>query len=110
MLRSLRFLGEPILVQCRQGTHRMMKPEEGPAVFKIQTALIDRGFPLPIFGVDGRFGDETAAAVSAYKSSKGLSPADGVVGPGTMGALDDDFAAELRPIAPWFVAPTTLSA
>src|SRR5262249_1134551 len=41
-------------------------------------------------GADGFFGPDTGAAVTAYKTDKGLVPNDPVVGPGTTRALDED--------------------
>ncbi len=109
MLKSIRFLGEPILEQCLDGTHRMLPPETGSAVYKIQTALVDLGFQLPTFGVDGKFGDETATAVSQYKQSRGISPSDGVVGQQTMASLDAEFQNELRPFPQWFSTSSAMS-
>jgi phosphatidylserine/phosphatidylglycerophosphate/cardiolipin synthase-like enzyme len=109
MLKSIRFLGEPILEQCLAGNHLMLLNEKGSAVFKIQTALIDLDFPLPLFGVDGTFGNETATAVSNFKQSRGISPSDGVVGQKTMTALDAEFVNEPRPLSPWFSNTTVLS-
>ena len=43
----------------------------------------------------GEFATETGDAVTAYKTGKGLTPNDPVVGPGTMAALDADFSHEL---------------
>lgn len=91
-LRSPRFAGDPVLEACLAGTHRMMSPEEGIAVTKIQAALIDLGFALPTFGADGKFGDETGQAVAAFKTGEQLAPNDPVVGPGTMGRLDAIFS------------------
>jgi hypothetical protein len=91
-LRATRFAGDPVLEACLGGTHRMMAPEEGIAVVKVQAALIDLGFALPMFGADGKFGDETGQAVTAFKTREQLSPNDPVVGPGTMGRLDAFFA------------------
>ncbi len=56
----------------------------GPAVKDLQQRLQDLGFDPK--GVDGVFGPGTAAAVIAFQQSKGL-PADGIVGPLTMAAL-----------------------
>jgi hypothetical protein len=66
----------------------MEAPETGPAVQKIQQALIDLDFPLPSFGDDGHFGSETGAQVTAFKRSQGISPSDPRVGPRTMAAFD----------------------
>jgi Domain of unknown function (DUF4157)/Putative peptidoglycan binding domain len=83
-----RFAGDPILEACFNGKHRMTIGETGPSVAKVQSALLDLGFSLPQFGADGKYGSETAAAVSQFKRTKGITPSDGVVGPKTMNALD----------------------
>ena len=55
---------------------RLEPGERGPAVRKLQKALIllgmDPGKP------DGAYGERTAGAVAAFKTSRGL-PADGIV-------------------------------
>jgi hypothetical protein len=91
-LRSPRFAGEPILEQCLAGTHRMLTPESGRAVMKVQAALIDLGFSLPMFGADGAFGGETGDAVTAFKTGQEIFPNDPVVGRQTMARLDAIFA------------------
>ena len=48
---------------------------------------MDAGFPLPRFGTDGDFGNETASAVMNYQRANGLT-ADGIIGPTTMKSLD----------------------
>lgn len=44
--------------------------ETGRHVRKIQQALIDEGFQLPVHGVDGVYGPETATAVSQFKTDQ----------------------------------------
>lgn len=83
-----RFAGDPVLEACLAGEHRMMSPETGPAVAKVQQALIDLGFALPVHGANGSFNDETGAAVVAYKTNRQIFPNDPVVGPKTMTSLD----------------------
>tara|TARA_R110002020_G_scaffold3690_1_gene16329 strand:+ start:2794 stop:3639 length:846 start_codon:yes stop_codon:yes gene_type:complete len=61
----------------------------GDGVKHVQTLLNDKGFG-PI-DADGLFGSGTENAVKRFQSSTGLS-ADGIVGPGTMGALEDQEA------------------
>jgi hypothetical protein len=100
VLSSKRFENDPVLTECLNGQHRMMRPESGPAVRKVQQALIDSAYPLPVFGPDSIFGQETEQAVSDYKSDRGIHPSDGVVGPGTMAALDAEFADEPQPLPP----------
>jgi hypothetical protein len=89
-LNNPRFANDQILEACADGSHRMMFPEEGGAVRKVQEALLDLGFKLPQFGADGKFADETGIAVSEYKVSRGLTPSDPVVGSGTINALDNE--------------------
>ena len=95
-LRSPRFAGDPVLEACFDNEALLQVGRRGPAVEKIQQALIDAGFPLPQFGVDGIFGPETQGAVRRYQSGHGLAP-DGIVGPLTMGSLDALFAAPAPP-------------
>ncbi len=87
-LTNPRFAGDPVLEACLAGGHRMMAPETGPAVVKIQQALLDLGLALPVHGADATFSDETGAAVTAYKTDRGIFPNDPVVGPKTMASLD----------------------
>jgi hypothetical protein len=93
-LRARRFAGDPVLEACLGGTHRMLAPEEGRAVLRVQAALLDLGFTLPQFGADGKFANETGTAVSAFKTQHNLQPTDPVVGRLTMGKLDELFADE----------------
>ena len=56
----------------------------GATVKAIQTALTNAGFDPQ--GIDGEFGQNTANAVIAFQTAKGLIP-DGEVGPSTAAAL-----------------------
>ncbi|PWT95624.1 MAG: hypothetical protein C5B52_17400 [Bacteroidetes bacterium] len=93
-LVSPRFKGDTDLEACFDGEKIIRKPIEGEFVKKIQQALVDAGFPLPKFGVDGKFGDETKAAVKEFQKQSGLEAAqqDGEVGPITMSRLDSRFS------------------
>ncbi len=95
-LKAPRFAGDPVLEACFDNEQLLRFGSRGPAVQKIQQALIDAGFPLPQFGVDGNFGAETQAAVRSYQTAHGLAP-DGIVGPLTMGNMDALFAAPAPP-------------
>jgi phosphatidylserine/phosphatidylglycerophosphate/cardiolipin synthase-like enzyme/subtilisin family serine protease len=64
---------------------------QGDGVRAVQQALLDLGYPLPRSGADGRFGAETGAAVTKYKTDKGIYPNDSVVGPHTIAGLDAEF-------------------
>ena len=97
-LTNPRFAGDPVLEACFAGEHRMMAPETGPAVVKVQQALIDLGFALRERGADGTFGDETGAAVVSYKTDRQIFPNDPVVGRKTMTSLDGE--PELSPPGP----------
>lgn len=87
-LTATRFAGEPILEACLAGTHRMLFPETGAAVRKVQEALFDLGFSQQ--RPDGQFGTLTGDAVVKYKTEHNIFPNDPVVGPKTMAALDAD--------------------
>jgi len=69
----------------------------GAHVTLIQQALIALGYPLPRFGADSQFGDETKRAVNAFQRDVGLNP-DGRVGFRTIDFLDKrDRGAEVAP-------------
>jgi hypothetical protein len=91
-----------VLEACLAGEHRMLFGEDGLAVMRVQAALIDLGRSVGPKGADGIFGNDTGAAVSAYKVDKALQPSDPVVGPGTAQALDDDFFFDPPTLDPTF--------
>lgn len=92
-LSSPRFKGNVELEACFDGEQVIRFGAKGKHVRLIQQALIDAGFPLPRFGVDGVFKSETKAAVKAFQKQSGLEAAqqDGEVGPNTMSRLDSRF-------------------
>lgn len=100
-LKAFRFRYDEALEACLDGSHtlRVVNPagpfETGRHVRKIQQALIDERFPLPLHGADSVYGPETATAVSNFKTSQSIQPNDGVVGPKTMATLDAIFADEV---------------
>ena len=104
-LRAARFAGDVVLEACFDDERLLAFGSRGPAVEKIQQALIDAGHPLPRFGVDGDFGSETRTAVQEFQREPGRGlDDDGVVGPLTMAALDAHFAPA-GPPAPTPPAP-----
>lgn len=87
---SARFEGDRTLEKVSAGKKIIKHGSTGLQVTKIQQALIDMGYLLPTFGVDGKFGDETEGAVKKFQTDAGLDP-DGEVGPLTFEALDKKF-------------------
>ncbi|MGH9836398.1 MAG: eCIS core domain-containing protein [Blastocatellia bacterium] len=98
-LTAARFAGDVVLEAVYDNERLLKDSDKGAAVRKLQQALVDSGFSLPIFGVDGDFGSETKAAVEAFQRASGLTGAniDGIVGPTTMGWLDQRFSAGPTP-------------
>jgi peptidoglycan hydrolase-like protein with peptidoglycan-binding domain len=92
MLISALIGGCSELVAAAAGSLTIRAPEQSEAVERIQAALVCLGFELPEAGCDGIFGAETGTAVSAFKESRGLKPADPVVGVGTTTQLDLEIA------------------
>ena len=98
-LTAARFSGNATLEAVYDNERLLKKGDKGTAVRILQQALLDAGFELPRFGVDGDFGSETKAAVEAFQRASGLTGAniDGIVGPTTMGWLDQRFSAGPTP-------------
>jgi peptidoglycan hydrolase-like protein with peptidoglycan-binding domain len=59
----------------------------GSDVTALQNWLISKGYTIPA-GATGYFGAQTKAAVAAYQSAKGISPAAGYFGPITMASVN----------------------
>lgn len=68
---------------------------KGAAVKELQRLLIKAGFPLPKFGADGDFGEETDKALREFQDRFGLV-ADGKYGPQSRAAL----AQAVTPVKP----------
>jgi hypothetical protein len=80
---------EPKLEACLEDRDRLAKGARGEPVRMVQSALTALGYDLGPFGVDGRFGDNTAAAVREFKRTEKLGFEQiGDVGPRTMARLD----------------------
>lgn len=63
----------------------------GSLVMTIQNALISKGYKLPKFGADGRYGSETESVVRKFQGNNGLK-VDGTVGNETSASLGITFA------------------
>ncbi len=113
-LRSLRFADEPDLQAVAEGRLRLGRATDSPypapirsygrAVRKVQQALIDLSYPLPRYGDDGHYGQETYQAVLAYKRQFNIRTPrgylDGIVGPKTITHLDSNFPPGPLPACP----------
>jgi len=93
-LTSFRFKGNDVLESVLDGKLLIKLKSKGAHVRIIQQALIDAGFSLPIYGVDGDFGGETKGKVIAFQKARKLpkKEQDGAVGPITMGELDAQYS------------------
>ncbi|MEU9956196.1 protein kinase [Streptomyces sp. NPDC050982] len=78
----------PWISQCTyySGTQLTQSGDRGQRVVQVQCMLDKRGYGVGGAGVDGQFGKDTAAAVKAFQTDKGLE-VDGQVGPNTWAAL-----------------------
>lgn len=91
---SPRFQNDVELEQCLNTEHRMMGPESNASVKKVQEALMDLGYSIPD-GPTEFFGEQTGAAVVAFKTANAIYPNDPVVRPKTMARLDAFFSQGL---------------
>jgi len=88
--RSERFGGDSELEEIATGTDTRQKPSRDLQVTKLQQALIDMGYVLPKYGVDGIFGKETEAAVLAFQHDVGI-PETGIFDQATLAALNNKY-------------------
>lgn len=86
---SARFDGDKKLEDVAAGLSTVKRGGRGVDVTKVQQALIDLGYKLPKYGVDGKFEGETKAAVVKFQNDHGLAPT---------GELDKDTLAKLDAI------------
>ncbi|MCG6187826.1 eCIS core domain-containing protein [Maribellus maritimus] len=108
-LSAARFSGNADLEACFDGERVIQNGDSGTAVTLMQQALVDAGFSLLQFGVDGIFGNETRGALMDFQRASSLG-ADGVLGANTMSALDALYsggAPALPPAVPAVPPPTT---
>lgn len=88
---SERFGSDGRLQGVLDGSATVGRGARGTVVTKVQQALIDLGYLLPRFGVDGMFERETRAAVIAFQHDAGL-PETGELDTATLSALDERYA------------------
>ncbi len=91
-LTAARFSGVEKLEAAFDNETVIKNYSEGTHVTLIQEALVELGYQLPKFGIDGKFDSETAAAVKAFQKDNPPLKDDGKVGHNTMGALDEKFS------------------
>lgn len=85
------FAGDAVLQSVRDGKTTIASGK-GPHILKIQTALTNLGYSLPISGADSGFGKETASALGQFQQDHGLAVSEAVDAP-TMVALDKNAPA-----------------
>lgn len=83
------FRGNPPLEKANDNQMLISTGQKGQYVAELQQGLLEAGQSLPKFGADGDFGTETRNAVIGFQTDNGLNKIDGLVGPETMGALDN---------------------
>jgi len=92
LFQSRRFQGDAVLDLVLNNRRELRRGNQSSAVAKIQQALLDLGYPLPVHGADGKFGPETHTVVVQFQTDqRRLVPGfgvDGVVGDNTMERLD----------------------
>ncbi|WP_430931729.1 eCIS core domain-containing protein [Saccharicrinis sp. 156] len=86
-LSSARFSGNLVLEACFDGEQTLQNGSSGAPVSIMQQALVDVGFQLPVFGVDGIFGNETRTAIQNFQRASSI-PDTGVLDVATMSSLD----------------------
>lgn len=105
VLRSARFANQPRLEKAAANSPPLRKGESGDAVARLQLALIDVGFTMPITTKsgtrppDGIYGDETVKTVGKFQLQQKLSN-DGIAGHDTLTRLDQLLAANDKPAEP----------
>jgi len=72
----------------KEGEEVIKRGDKGASVKKIQEILLALGYALPKYGADGAFGNETEAAVNAFKRSAKL-PENGIIDMQALLAMHD---------------------
>lgn len=110
-LVSFRFANNTVLEACLDGEQTLRYGRNGRPVSLMQQALVDAGFPLPVYGVDGIFEAETQGALQNFQRASSI-PVTGVLDVATMSSLDAlySYGAPILPTgSPSNVAPTIAS-
>lgn len=84
---SARFGNDVMLDNVSKGGAEVKQGDRGVEVTKVQQALIDLGYLLPSFGVDGKFEGETQTAVIKFQSDHTL-PQTGKLDKATLDRLN----------------------
>ncbi|BFM43833.1 hypothetical protein CFS9_24740 [Flavobacterium sp. CFS9] len=82
------FKGNNPLEKTNDDEMLISKGQKGQYITALQEGLLETGQSLPKYGADGDFGNETRNAVIDFQSKNQLD-VDGIVGPQTIGALDN---------------------
>ena len=82
------FKGNNPLEKTNDDEMLISKGQKGQYVAELQQGLLATGQSLPKYGADGDFGNETRNAVIDFQNKNQLD-VDGIVGPQTIGALDN---------------------
>lgn len=83
------YKNNPPLEKANDNEMLIATGHKGGYVEEIQSGLLQLGHKLPNYGADGDFGSETRNAVIDFQTKNYLDDIDGIVGPETMGALDN---------------------
>lgn len=87
---SARLRGDNELTSIFEGVGTVKKGDRGMDVTKLQQVLVDMKYQLPVYGVDGKFEDETLAALELFQADEGLT-VSGELDSDTIQAMDARF-------------------
>lgn len=87
---AARLKGDNDLKPIFDGTATVKQGDRGLNVTKLQQALVDMGYELPNFGVDGKFEGETLAALQSFQNDAGV-PETGELDQDTIKKMDTRF-------------------
>lgn len=80
------FAGDTVLNDVLAGK-RTISSGKSDSIKKVQTALMNLGYDLPVYGADGSWGGEAKVALGQFQANVGVA-ATGVLDKDTMAALD----------------------